>query len=270
VLDPSDALVTDQQYRDLGGNFPSVGQVFGQGFSGSGTYIGERWVLTAGHVAFGKTNGTFSLGGVSYSITRAITFPGWSFGSDSNDVGLVELSAAVPGVTPAPMIHLENDSLLLGQLTTWIGFGQGGTGLTGATGLPGTLRGFTNVIDGFGPTLGLVESSMFTDFDRPDGSKNSILGSSPFPTTFEGNVAPGDSGGGVFWGGGLVGVSSYRGRLTGDPISNSDYGELSGASRLSLFTDWITEQTNIPAVPEPSVAVLFGVGAIAFLLRRRA
>jgi hypothetical protein len=269
ILDPSEAPVTDQQYRDLGATFPSVGQVAGPSLSGSGTYIGGRWVLTAGHIAFGKTSGTFSLAGSSYSIIRAITFPGWSLGSDFNDIGLIELSSEVPGVTPALMIELTDDTTLLGQTATWVGYGQGGTGLTGATGVPGTLRGFTNVIDAFGPTLGVVESSMIADFDRPDGSKNSIAGSNPFPSALEGNVAPGDSGGAVFWGGGLVGVISYRARIAGDPSSNSDYGELSGASRLSRFTDWITEQTEIAAVPEPSMAALLAIGSLGWLRRCR-
>jgi secreted trypsin-like serine protease len=269
ILDPSEAPVTDQQYRDLGATYSSVGEVSGPGLSGSGTYIGGRWVLTAGHIAFAKSSGNFSLGGSSYSIIRAITAPGWSFGADSNDIGLVELSSEIPGVAPASMIHLPDDSILLGQTTTWVGYGQGGTGLTGGTGVPGTLRGFTNVIDAFGPTFGLVESSMITDFDRPDGSKNSIVDSNPLPTALEGNVAPGDSGGAVFWDGGLVGVISYRARIAGDPSSNSDYGELSGASRLSRFTDWITEQTNIAAVPEPSVAILLAIGSIGWLRRRR-
>lgn len=82
-------------------------------------------------------------------------------------------------------------------------------------------------------------------------------------------MAPGDSGGAVFWGGGMVGVISYRARLAGDPSSNSDYGELSGASRLSRFTEWITEQTDIAAVPEPSVAVLLAIGSIGWCRRRR-
>ncbi len=269
ILDPSDAPVTDQQYRDLGAAYPSVGQVSGQGLNGSGTYIGGRWVLTASHIAFLKTNGSFSLGGSSYSVIRAITFPSWVFGSDADDIGLLELSSEVPGVAPGLMIHLTDDSILLGQTTTWVGWGQGGTGLTGGNGLPGTLRGFTNVIDGFGPTFGLVETSMFADFDRPDGSTNSTPESNPIPTEFEGNVTPGDSGGAVFWEGNLVGVTSYRARLTGDPISNSDYGELSGASRLSLYTDWITEQTDIVALPEPSVALSFAIGVMSCLRRSR-
>jgi len=268
ILDPSEAAVTDQQYRDLGASYPSVGQVTGPGFNGSGTYIGGRWVLTAGHIAFAKTSGNFSLGESSYPIVRAITFPSWSLGSDSNDIGLVELSSEILGVTPALMVQLTDDSILLGQQTTWVGYGQGGTGLTGGTGLPGTLRGFTNVIDGFGPTLGLVESSMITDFDRPDGSTNSIVGSNPLPSALEGNVTPGDSGGAVFLGDGLVGVISYRARLAVDPSSNSDYGELSGASRLSRFTDWVTEQTNIAAVPEPSVAIYLAIGPICWLRRQ--
>jgi secreted trypsin-like serine protease len=269
IIDPADAPVTDQQYRDLGALYPAVGQVSGPAFSGSGTYIGGRWVLTAGHIAFSKTTGTFLLEGSSYSIVRAIIFPSWSLGSDADDIGLVELSSEIVGVAPAVMRALPDDSILLGQTTTWVGYGQGGTGLTGGTGVPGTLRGFTNVIDGFGPTLGLVESSMIADFDRPDGSKNSIVGSNPLPSALEGNVTPGDSGGAVFWDGGLVGVISYRARIAGDPSSNSDYGELSGASRLSRFTGWITEQTGIAAVPEPSVAHLIALASVGWLRRRR-
>lgn len=267
VLDPADAAVTDQQYQDLGAEFTAVGQVIGSGFSGSGTYIGGRWVLTAGHVAAGKVGGTFTLGGSTYSIVRAIPHPDWRQFSDASDIGLVELSIEVAGVTPALMIGLPNDQVLFGQTTTWVGFGQGGTGLTGATGLPGTLRGFTNVIDGFGPTFGLTATSMFADFDRPDGSENSIAISSPFPTILEGNVATGDSGGGVFWGGGLVGISSYRARI--DAANDSDYGDLSGATRLSQFTDWVTQETDIAAVPEPSVGVLILVGVMGSGRRRR-
>jgi secreted trypsin-like serine protease len=273
ILDPSDAPgVTDQMYRDLGASHPEVGQVQGSGFGGSGVYIGGRWVLTAGHVSFAKAGGTFSVSGQNYTILRSISAPGYSFGSDMNDVGLLELTSAVIGVTPAVMISLTDDAVLLGQQATWVGYGKTGTGLTGDSGNPGTLRGFTNNIDGFGPTLGLVTSSMFSDFDRPDGSKNSVAGSNPLPTALEGNVAPGDSGGAVYLEGlGLVGVISYRGRLTSDPFSNSDYGELSGASRLNQFTDWITLQTGIPAVPvpEPAGATLMAFALSLFLRRRR-
>ena len=207
ILDPLDAPgVTDQQYRDLGATHPEVGQVMGVGLNGSGTYIGGTWVLTAGHVALFKSGGTFSIGGDSYSIVRSLTAPGYTFGMDTNDIGLVQLANAVLGIAPAPMVSLADDAVLLGQITTWVGYGQGGTGRTGSIGLPGTLRGFTNNIDGFGPTFGLVTSSMFTDFYGPTAC--SIR--SPIPTlstALEGNVAPGDSGGGVFLEGlGMVGV----------------------------------------------------------------
>lgn len=271
ILDPGDAPgVTDQMYRDLGAAYPEVGQVQGSGFAGSGTLIGSKWVLTAGHVAFAKAGGTFSVSGQNYTVLRALTYPGWSFASDANDIGLLELTSSVLGVTPAVMVTLTDDSVLMGQRTTWVGFGQSGTGLTGATSQPGVKRGFTNNIDGFGPTLGLVTTSMFSDFDRPDGSINSIAGSDPFPTALEGNVAPGDSGGAVYLDGvGLVGVISYRGRLTSDPFSNSDYGELSGASRLNQFTTWITQQTGIVAIPEPSGAALILLAGVMMMRRRR-
>lgn len=272
ILDPADAPgVTDQMYLDLGASHPEVGQVQGSGLSGSGTLIGSRWVVTAGHVAFFKTGGTFRVGGQNYTILRSIIHPSYSFGSDPNDIGLLELSTAVMGIDPAIMVSLTDDTALLGHTTTWVGFGQSGTGLTGATTSPGTKRGFTNNIDGFGPTFGLTNTSMFGDFDRPDGSKNTISTSDPLPSALEGNVAPGDSGGAVYLDGlGLVGVISYRGRLPSlDSFSNSDYGELSGATRLSLYTDWIAQQTGIYAIPEPSGVVLILLGGSLMLRRSR-
>ena len=55
-------------YRDEAELYPSVGKVTGSGLSGSGVLISDRWVLTAGHISFGKTSGTFNLGGIDYAI----------------------------------------------------------------------------------------------------------------------------------------------------------------------------------------------------------
>lgn len=286
ILDSADLpAITDGHYRGLGATHPEVGQVTGGGQGGSGTYIGGRWVLTAAHIANGKgTGSSFSVNGQSYPVLRSLTFPDWNVnvfnaGSAIHDIGLIELQdfaefgTTIPGLNPAPMLAFNNDSVLLGTSSTWVGYGQGGTGLTGASGLPGTLRGFTNVIDGFGSTYGIASSLLVTDFDRPGDIKYGITLSSSTPTPLEGNVSPGDSGGAVFVDGALVGVISVRGTFglpyDIDGISNSSYGDISGATRLSAYGEWISQQTGIAMVPEAGTSLLVLLGALAGLRRAR-
>ena len=199
IIAPSDdPLVTAQMYRDEAALYATVGKVTGSGLSGSGVLISDRWVLTAGHIAFGKTSGTFNVGGVHYAIQSSVIHPSYSFGSNPYDLGLLYLSGPVAVVDPAKMIQLGGANSILGREATWVGTGLTGTGLTGAQ-APLEFRAFTNVIDVIGTEYGLTETSFVADFDRPDGSTNADpLLSSPTATRLEGNVATGDSGGGVF------------------------------------------------------------------------
>jgi secreted trypsin-like serine protease len=271
ILAPVDApLVTAQMYRDEAALYPMVGKVAGSGLSGSGVLISDRWVLTAGHISYGKTNtATFNVGGVNYAVERSITHSSYSFDSNPFDLGLLYLSAPVPTLAAATMIHFDAPNSILGREATWVGHGLTGTGLTGAQG-PFAFQAFTNIIDVMGPAYYLTETSFVSDFDRPNGSTNATQ-SSPTATRLEGNVTSGDSGGGVFVTVNgiryLAGISSYTGRF--GPGAASSYGSISGATNLDLFHSWIFDQTGITAVPEPSTLWLLGIGSLSLLRRRR-
>lgn len=261
--------VDPQEYRDEALLYPSVGKTSGSGLGGSGVLISDRWVLTAGHIAIGKTGGTFAVGGTNYTVESTIIHPGYSFGSNSFDLGLMYLSTAVTGVAPATMYHFGSVDAILGEEATWVGHGLSGTGLTGAQ-TPFEFRAFTNVIDVLGPTYGLTETAFIADFDHPDGSTNAPH-SSPDATRLEGNLASGDSGGGVFVNvdgvAYLVGINSFTGGF--EPGMNSRYGSISGASHLEFFHAWIHDETGIAAIPEPTVAGLCGLALVLAWRRKR-
>ncbi|MGL4400235.1 MAG: trypsin-like serine protease [Luteolibacter sp.] len=271
IAPTDDPAVTAQMYRDEAALYPMVGKVSGSGLNGSGVLISDRWVLTAGHIAFRRTSGTFNVGGVDYTISRSITHPNYVFGSNPFDLGLLYLSGPVSAVSAASMIQLGGPNSILGREATWVGTGLTGTGLTGAQ-APLEFRAFTNVIDVIGTAYGLTETSFVADFDRPDGSTNSDpLLSSPTATRLEGNVASGDSGGGVFITEGgidyLVGINSYTGRF--GPGAASSYGSISGANNLELFHSWILDQTGISAVPEPGSLWILCLASLLGLRRWR-
>jgi hypothetical protein len=259
--------VDPQAYRDEAALYPMVGKVGGTGFQGSGVLISDRWVLTAAHVAAGKTNGTFSVGGVNYQIASAQTHPDNPPFSTTYDVGLLYLSTPVSGVEAATMIRLGAPESVLGREAVWVGHGFTGTGTSGYQS-PTDFRAFTNVIDGLTPFAGLPGPSFYADFDSPDGTGNS-LSSDAAPTRLEGNVAPGDSGGGVFieidGSFHLAGINSYTSGFS--PGLNSRYGSLSGAANLHYFHSWIFETTGIQPVPEPSIPALLAIFTM-LLLRR--
>jgi hypothetical protein len=266
----------DSQYKNLALDYPFVGRIIGSG-GGSCTLIAPNWVLTAGHVFSGGTSGTVYFGGSSYSIAQVIEYSGWDLGK--NDLALCRLSTPVAGISP---VRMWNGGGEVGKVSTSVGFGSTGTGLSGNTGGWGTKRATRNVIDGYNEVLwGFNYYGLITDFDKPDGSVNTfgLIGSSSTPLDLEGCGAPGDSGGGLFvnYGGEefLVGVTSYVAWEGVDPWAARPsnlygyYGDNNGYSSVREAQNWITTQSGIGLVPEPMTMVGLGLGLVALARRKK-
>lgn len=221
----------------------------------SGTLLSTgRHILTAAHcltnsrgvidsasttVTFQTQSGTYPL---NVPASQYQVHPGWN-GDGDDDMGYDLAILTLPEVAPADAtrydIYRNFDEV--GKTVSIVGYGRTGTGNSGATIAPdGQRRQAWNTIEG-------------TSYDNwyqsgrggPDGTVlwydfDSTLGS------YEGFAAPGDSGGPLFVGGRVAGVTSagWDGFLRGKP--EFEFGEDATATRVSPFADWIDLVTMTP------------------------
>ncbi len=252
---------TDSEYTDLADElvYASVGEFqwvqSGRDYLASGALLNNQWVLTAAHVVSGINPGnirtmTFTLGDTTYHAAETYYHSGWTGStSNGNDIGLVKLDSIVSNVTPAYLYTGTDENH---QITTVVGYGRTGTGLTGAVLDAGTKRAGTNVI-GLGSALNSIpwsgggnDDMVVADFDSPGATGDPTVDLA-VPTDLEYCAAPGDSGGGWFIESEgetyLAGVTSFLVSRPGN-LQDAMYGDIFGATRVSSYLDWITLYTT--------------------------
>ena len=253
----------DFDYTSSSVLFTSVGRFTGSGttadgqpinYSASGTLIAPDWVLTAGHVVDIADSLTFTLNNTPIPADAWFHHPSWTGDLTTGyDIALVHLPTPVTNVTPA---NLYKGGLELGRIGTYVGYGKTGTGLTGATTFDGQKRAAQNMVDAWFNNNPRI---LMSDFDNPSPYAyfDNITGSRT-PLYIEGLLAPGDSGGGLFITADdgkryLAGVNSFVGASLFDLKPDSDYGDFSGATRVTWFTPWIANTianyTPLPPIP---------------------
>ena len=143
----------DSLYREFSRDYaPVLGNLGGA----VGTLVGDRWVVTAAHVALNVSpfSRSFRIGAESVPISDIYIYPGFSkkknaAGGDEldlevPDLALVRLARPVTGVTPA-RLHRDRDEV--GRTIVVAGNGATGTGESGPTNEDGVLRAATNVVE---------------------------------------------------------------------------------------------------------------------------
>jgi secreted trypsin-like serine protease len=244
-------------YESIAAKYNNVGLLNTESARCSGTLVASQWVLTAGHCVYGDKKwidrGTFNLGETSYQVDRNNVFStkGWTSReelTEGYDIGLFKLTSSVTGIDPA-ILYTGTEEV--GERGIYVGFGNLGTGTTGAKTKndSGIKIAGENNIDRLGSQYNENWSNnvLLSDFDSPSGSSLSNEFGSSIPLDFEYSIAPGDSGGGMFINGYLAGVNSFY-------SSDAKYGSVFGTTRVSSYAQWIGSIINGNSVTEEEVS----------------
>lgn len=193
-----------------------------EGFSahGSGVIINPNWIVTAAHVVKDCSEIKILLKGKTIKIKKIIVKKEFDGSMKNNDIAVCESEEPME-LDFYPKLYDADDEL--GKVCSIAGFGVTGTGLTGAVRSDNQKRAGSNIISS------VNDDMIFCIMDRSNDKSTSL----------EYCISHGDSGGGLFIDQKLAGINSMV--MATDNRPDSNYGDESGHTRISVYKSWIEE-----------------------------
>lgn len=269
-------VTNDFGFANVGLVFDSLGQVYI-----SGVYLGNGWMISAYHGVRDNTGGFLFgdviLAGNSYAVETQSAVRLTTAGSPA-DLVVFHLAGAEPnlpsvslsGITPPPAASLAmagNGRNRAADETHWDVNASTWTvvpGLGDRQGylyLPGAAMRWGNNLRTADTLLTDDTGFGITTLFRTSFNKGGLA------VANEAQGAPGDSGGGVFYHNGinweLSGIMLAIGNSTGQPAGTAVFGNQTFIADIATYRGQI-----VSIVPEPSTAMLVGIGVLGIAVRR--
>lgn len=222
-----DPKKTDQEYIEYGNQHTCVVKLLGHmndekntPYVASCVIISPYYALTAAHVVQGTVTQYVIYKGIPHTcLIAAIHSDFNSKKMGYNDIAILRLNKSID-LDFYPELYTKNDEI--NKICSISGFGHTGTLSSGYNRQKddGKKRAGSNIIHS-------LEKHLL------------ICSTTDLPTSMEFLICPGDSGGGLFIDKKLAGINSCV--FADDGKTDSNYGDNSGHTRISIFADWIKE-----------------------------